>query len=583
MIRVYVAAVSTILCAVAERPVTYPIQWDDVPLKQPPARVLSSPYLGRCACDDTWGSCDPNCCCDDDCSASERNKFHFCLREGWTNHTLERCQQSFTPTKTTVGERGYINKSIIGHRALCIIKSNNVGDMSPFFTLPEKVSNPFGAHRHNRLGSSNPKSYEVNGIVNAFKKTESSDSVHGLRNAGFLSIPSSSWDGYCVPNSKQIRFMKPIDSTTCIYSGERICAHFPTTSFADLLLGSEGNTNPRGLIPIILQVIDDVTGEILADIGPESSFPRELNSAVKNGICERAVVRAQHSILYSSEGAHLFIVNATSRLYTRHLNTNAIVSLLFQMEFFKAGTRPPLNYFSGNIGYLCGSRIRAGALVEEGGKVGIAERVSGFSVPGTGASCFNRRYRKVGFLHSVIGGGCTVQMSERELRDICRQNGTGKLLRSILGIDTLTLRDFDDTNPIDHIAKTADAHTNDTSSWLPLRGLDFDDIAPEPYDLIERRCRNVYVGLNYSFVISQVGAVGNPQDVIVGAFVDPIIGSWMIRNVTDFTINATSTQRFRFSVSFTRLDRLTNPIVGRKVVSPSIFPRLDDSVFHPFK
>ena len=43
------------------------------------APIFVLPDLGPCTCDLTRNSCDVNCCCDEDCSAADRQAFSQCI------------------------------------------------------------------------------------------------------------------------------------------------------------------------------------------------------------------------------------------------------------------------------------------------------------------------------------------------------------------------------------------------------------------------------------------------------------------------------------------------------------------------
>src|SRR5690242_9847693 len=49
----------------------FPINWNDVIITKELIDTTSSEF-GNCICDLTSNSCDSNCCCDEDCSTSEK-------------------------------------------------------------------------------------------------------------------------------------------------------------------------------------------------------------------------------------------------------------------------------------------------------------------------------------------------------------------------------------------------------------------------------------------------------------------------------------------------------------------------------
>lgn len=47
---------------------TYEIEWSLVPEKPEPPQKTQTESFGTCVCDLTFHECDPNCCCDSDCT-----------------------------------------------------------------------------------------------------------------------------------------------------------------------------------------------------------------------------------------------------------------------------------------------------------------------------------------------------------------------------------------------------------------------------------------------------------------------------------------------------------------------------------
>ncbi|KAH9598101.1 protein of unknown function DUF1619 [Trypanosoma melophagium] len=568
----------------AELPLSYPVVWSSVPQTPPASRNLESPYLGKCICDVTWGSCDPNCCCDIDCSETVRSMFKFCLQESVGHPSVDYCNRGEDSKKEILPSRRYVDKQPHGRAAVCIVRTNNVAGLTPFFALPTSVSKPTNSYLNDKFKSNGFDAYIVDGGLLLMKNIEVATSVYEFRSLGLLTIPSASQNGYCKLKGRRVRFMNPIDSTACVLKGGDICRIFPTTSFMNLYLTNMGNYSTTAFTPMYLQIYDYTSGKLLITLNSNSTIPEEYQSIISGENCKNSVVQVRNVLVYSSNKLGLLLTNATTNIYVRDINIEYITSLLFQTEFTQKGIVPPINYFPATPGYFDGSLIRAGTLAEKNGKTAIAERVIGFSIPSGDKSCYQNNYQSVRFLHDVRSSSCTISCTEDELRKLCSGTGTGTILRSILSINAGSSPTFDvETKPIDYIARTNDALVNDTTSWTKVKGLDFEDITPDKYNSVERECSNIYVGIHYTLVVSRIGAKNNPQDVIVAAFADPIIGKWKIRNNQDFSGNANSIQRFRFVVSFKRLDPHSEKTIHRRVIAPPVLPRLDDTIFYPFR
>jgi hypothetical protein len=187
-------------------------------------------------------------------------------------------------------------------------------------------------------------------------------------------------------------------------------------------------------------------------------------------------------------------------------------------------------------------------------------------------------------MYDVYESGCTVNMTEEQLEGYCT-TGSNALIQQLLtqagqsatgGVNTTG-------SLITVVAKTADASIDDPSAWVTIAGIPFAAVIPFPYDTIHRQCSSLMVGVHYTFVVARAGAVYNPQDVIVAAYADPILGNWYIRNHTDYTTSAVTTQEVIFRVSFVRYEPSSQATLMRVIVPPPILPSLGDTIFYPFR
>jgi hypothetical protein len=59
----------------------YPVNWDLVPDKPPNSPNEQNRKFGSCVCKRLTNECNPNCCCDPDCSTLDLQTFTMCLDE----------------------------------------------------------------------------------------------------------------------------------------------------------------------------------------------------------------------------------------------------------------------------------------------------------------------------------------------------------------------------------------------------------------------------------------------------------------------------------------------------------------------
>ena len=138
---------------------------------------------------------------------------------------------------------------------------------------------------------------------------------------------------------------------------------------------------------------------------------------------------------------------------------------------------------------------------------------------------------------------------------------------------------------VDVLGVTGDAVDAVISSWVSIENggdawaVSSSGTSPLPYSTTERTCSNIITGLKYTISIGRAGSPLDPQDIIVGARIDPVYGSWTYKNIDASTNNF----RFTFSVDFDRYIAESEKTQQRRIMAPSVLPGVDEYVFFPFR
>lgn len=592
----------------ATSPIFEAVDWTTVPSATPAARNLNNAALGNCICDLTANACDPNCCCDTDCTVVEASYFTTCRDETVSASGISYC---YSPTKATeiVTMSGFgkaLDKVTPGGDAICLVQNNYPTGASPYFSVPATVLKPTTSFVDEWfIETKSTVGFEVGKNIPIVRMVNSSlTNTLLLQNVdtGFLTIPYGGSKGRCASSySKPVPFFTPLVTSSCVANS---CPMLNLSKFVEsvqALANPSSTISTAVLIPMEVVVKNATTGASLFSVDTSvlrSNFPN-TNSTQSNVskaqkftttwdgvLCRNAVVRVKTTLTYDMTAA-VRLRSAVREVFVVDVkNILAGKSVQHEVQFVKEGASQRPVSRDGNPGFASGSYIPAGILLTNSeGKQAVQSRVGGFSVPSGGRACSANQYRVVPFLHNILNSGCTVPISESDLISICSSaTGTTGLLNAIHQIPTIS--DFPTANGttslLTHVAKTADASSADPLSWVRIAGIDISSPTPFPYDTAERRCDNIVVGLSYTFVVARAGAESNPQDVIVGAFADPIIGNWRIRS-DDTSLNATTNQLFKFRVKFVRNDPTSQETLSRRIVAPPILPKLDDTIFYPFR
>ncbi|CCW61156.1 unnamed protein product [Phytomonas sp. EM1] len=559
-------------------PETYPINWENVS-STPYDRNLNSPYLGECVCDQTWGLCDPNCCCDKDCSEPIKKSFPYCLPEQYGYPDIEYCYHANDATKII---RTNINKvTHIKHKdafdATCVVRANHPGNLYRYFKVPSAVVDPNLSGNADWISSNPDPTYKI-GEPMSLLKFSTVNGISVYRKLGTVQVPIQDKNGACSVVGKNIGFLDAVNGASCLMTGHAICQRFPVSNFANLFVApsgavSEPETTSTG---IYVHIFND-SGAQIGLIDPYNTlYDPSLNSHEDGRFCRNAVVKAETVFVYDSNFSDK-IASVNVSLYVGSVQLNKIVPMVFQSTFVASNENIPEKIIPAHPGYIAGEPVRAGTYVAIDDKSAILERKGGFAIPSGGQSCSLQNYRTVEFMHSVMNSGCTVSVSENELKELCN-TGTKKIILDMLKKSN----GKDDVPLINYIAQTYDALANNTPSWIPIKGLDELPDSSGTYDPVTRQCSSIMVGIKYELVVARAGVEYNPQDVIVGAFAKVIYGAWMIRNTTNLTGDGTSLQTIRFQVLFSRHNPDSRATNRRRVVPPPLLPELNDSIFYPF-
>ncbi|EPY30365.1 hypothetical protein AGDE_09480 [Angomonas deanei] len=579
-----VVALLSVGVATSYQPTTYPIDWDSIVVNATTTRNLNSPYLGECVCDTTWGLCDINCCCDSDCSAETIELFEECLPETFGTPKIKYCYEYNDGTKirrlNNWNGDVFIDKLEQGTSAVCVVRANHPESLYKYYKVPTSVSSP--ASQGNAWAFSSAGAGFRVGEAMQVLKLLTVDGASSYRDIGYFQFPAGDSRGSCRLPGVNVPFLSPVTSESCVLSGGQLCGMFPISSFINLFLFNRGSgqPSPTTVTPINVRIMA-TDGTLIEEIMPGSSPVTPNQETVSDGgICYNSVVKVNSRIMYNMSSDNR-ISSAVLELTVADVPQVNFVPLSFRNIFVAENATVPEFLISGNPGYILGAHLRAGTLMTDPSdptRKAILEQIEGFLIPSGGRGCAVKNFHSVNFMQSVFSSGCYRSVTEQELMDLCA-TGSKSYIFSAINVSTdSSLR------IIDHVASTSDALLNSSSDWIEIKGVNFtENLAILSYDNIQRKCSNIVVGIKFEFVVARAGVEYNPQDIIVGAFATPILGSWKIHNNSDFTSSAKSNIPIRFEVQFSRYDPNSQETIHRKVKAPPILPHLDDSIFYPFR
>eukprot|EP00759_Apiculatamorpha_spiralis_P038999 PhF_6_TR37902/c0_g1_i3/m.56600/K19382/TCTN1_3; tectonic-1/3 len=190
------------------------IDWTTVPTTgSTPSLPLFTTSLGSCICDLTLNRCDPNCCCDAECTAVERKSFTRCLPPTVGNRTIRKCSEvSAAVTLMRQSDPAYVDYKPQFDGVVCLYRERgNVLD-GRYFTFPvqlsadelQRVSGSTSSFLTQSSGDAidpSRKLYSVGEPVFVVKIVFITQAVIDTRNGVYLEVPQPGPGGYCTDES----------------------------------------------------------------------------------------------------------------------------------------------------------------------------------------------------------------------------------------------------------------------------------------------------------------------------------------------------------------------------------------------
>lgn len=582
------------------------VNWAQVPATS--TRQILDGTIGKCICDDHADGCDANCCCDADCfNETARIAFTSCRRETAATRRWTMCYERDAATDIVRQNSETLDQVVVADKAVCTVRDNFPQDLSLTFFVPAAALGAAEIPAPVREEWFKPPAHINFMAGDRIPILAARQFASGWRvvapQGGYLSPLSANEHGVCSAD-KVARFLHPLTSSTCSLVGSlpEICAVGGINSFLYLAIApaSYSILDATTIVPVVAHVLNDVTGALIATVDPSPAFTAILNGPLSSvtvpiatefdyvtGICSRLLRRVIFTITYDYSGGVGVVSAAKVQLYVTDVPATStrmvadVASVLYFQD--KAAAAPPA-IRKGTPGYFTGESIPAGVSAKNDTKSAVLQQLPGLSVP-SGKWCSSGRFRPVSFLHDVLHSGCSMLLTESELRAVCvASGGSLSLLTKVFQATTAEPSVFGATVPatmVDLLAQTANARPENIDDWIPIRGVPLTLPQATPYNLMQQRCDNLIVGLRYTIVVGRAGVEYNPQDIIVGARVEPIVGSWTFRNAS-YTPDATTIVSFKFAVNFERYDLSSRATQTRRVMPPPILPPIDEDVFYPF-
>uniref|UniRef100_A0A7S1N486 Tectonic-1-3 N-terminal domain-containing protein n=1 Tax=Eutreptiella gymnastica TaxID=73025 RepID=A0A7S1N486_9EUGL len=358
-------------------------------------RNVEDPTIGWCMCDLIENGCDPNCCCDPDCTEQEINLFVKCLPQAHGNITIPYCvSQDDLLAFEKINVPYYVEEVLVDYpdhdqlrlakRAtnvvLCILRESPSALQAKFF----KAVQPFTEVEMDRMVSEDSKlvewrkldavptppetPYAVGDPVSAFFAVPEAGPAIPAPYGGF-SVPLEGLDGFC-SDYEFAKFMVGRQATSCFRQGtlEGLCGH---AFNATVVLRQQAARLPTSqatdadLVDYFIAV--QYAAGAQARFGPETPPTEYLPPDATTGTpatCRNAVAGVEYRFTYGVDGT---IAGVAALVRVRDLTADALATVLtvaqsFAVQWEREGSLASPRPRSGRPGYISGLPVLTASL-----------------------------------------------------------------------------------------------------------------------------------------------------------------------------------------------------------------------------
>ncbi|XP_028399905.1 tectonic-3-like [Dendronephthya gigantea] len=473
-----------------------------------------------CICDLVVNGCDPNCCCDADCSATDKEAFIECAE---SKNVISDDRICVSDQMIFIKNVPFATKNT-GDGLFCIYHNNNkdqeqysdvnVVTNNEDFIQSVNARNFYSYEKDNTDGDS---------VVNEhYKVGDKIILVLANQVKGYLALPTTFESSSCNDNNAAGYFQD--DLTECVRSFSKLssqCSEMTTLSAASYYRNFQVAMTPKAITLPDLNTTSN-SSAIREIYNTSLFFTPELSSLlcredtgvlnqcgftvppvplynVTTKSCENVVTEVSYTFTYSNESSNL------ERLKVAFVLANIRENFVqkFSIKFLKEGKQETFRK-SGNPGYLVDQPVMAGLLQTQSATDKKAIILSTNSkewltLPKAsldGSCSYGVNDRLSVTFNMNVRSGCLIRLNQSSdcsyLQDIVYQ--------ALLGI-----------NPPDYVATFGNSDVKIVADWVKI--INKPTNSPSGGDGV---CSGMVLGMHIEILFANVGYLANPQAKIVG-------------------------------------------------------------------
>ncbi|XP_032237913.2 tectonic-1 [Nematostella vectensis] len=490
--------------------------------------TLSPSSNTGCFCDLVGNACDPNCCCDEDCTAADKEAFTKCLDSG-----LEEDNKVCVSKYLLFTQNTQYRTTTTGSGLFCIVRDNYA---SRNFYNDVRIAST--REEFSTLRSQTTKTV-YDGTDSSFQQSKPSSTVYkagdpivlvfGNGAKGYLAIPKPLVSKQCEDNNPA-GFFQDVSSecTRSIASG---CTTLPYLAAGSYFSGFQVAASPSffavSTVNLTRNALQENSSSSMNVTSFNSSLLIDVNLTLpitcRNGLgvstlcpfvsppwptfdsasqtCSNVVMEVSYTIYYNTSTD---ITKVSVELVMGSQTTALPLLQKFSIKFIKEGSEP--FYRSGNPGYIVGKPLVAGTLqldtlMKKEAIVLSSDPLSWLTVPSSSAdgACSASTKRVPVVFGMDTRTGCTISVTLSTSSAAC-QIIQDTALSALLGsVPT-------------HVAMFGNSDVNKVGDWVKI----LNTKPSQTPDGGGGTCRNMITSVHIEVIYANFGFLANPQAKVVG-------------------------------------------------------------------
>ena len=470
------------------------------PLEEEPLKHYIHYNEDYCVCDLHLEWCDINCCCDIDCSDSEKFSFSECIETRKQIYDSRYCSNKnivyINNTQTTI--------EISSNGLLCIVWDNTnerhlLDDVKPINDV-------------NRLFNITPQhhySWKLTNVKRVVKSIESEflRPDFRMKSGKYLLIGKHSNDtlaeNWELPDSmifrsgecnsmKKVKYLNDFNSS---------CYRFIRNLSQECLQNKYLNANHFKSFDFLSKSFLNRSENKIIYINITSDHEFKDPELDSNKVCKNSVKSVEYIIRHN--GSYGIIDQVELKIQTIHIQYNTQwFQQTFGVSFIWFNKSKPIE-LSGNPGYILGKPVLAAFRSED---KNLTQDFKGYRIltQTDGPFCDNNPIKKSIEFGINLRSGCLLKVSTQTKEDLCKS--IDRTIRKVLEAET-------DLKTLNAIGVFGNSSTDLPSDWVSISEVG----SPTIDQLTENTCPILVTGISLQLYYAMTGSVDQPQQKIVGA------------------------------------------------------------------